>query len=151
MKVNPMLSLRKSHECDGVRTRLLGLLGVSGGVWPDWLLRHIANCPRCRRRMQAISRADLAMALLKAQPCKPDLLMRANKRALAMLKRDARNTTEAQAACHMLPKPSAFVRARKYFQPIVNAAACLVVVALVRVGITSSAAVSYTHLRAHET
>ena len=85
-----------------------------------------------------MAKTDLALCLLKAQPHRLDLLMRANKRALAMVTRTARDSTQAEAICHMLPKPTAMDWMRKYAQAAANAAACLLVLVLVRVGFTSS-------------
>jgi hypothetical protein len=75
---------------------------------------------------------------VKAQPHKLDLVTRANNRAIAMLKRSVRQTVRAEAICHMLPQPTLTERLRKYTQPVLSAAGCLLTLVLLRTGLLSS-------------
>jgi len=103
-----------------------------------WVQRHLANCPRCQRRAQALGKVHLALSLIKTQPHKFDLVTRANNRAIAVLKRSLRQMPQAEAVCHMLPKPTFIERLRKHTQPVSAAAACLLAVVLLRTGLISS-------------
>lgn len=125
-------------RCRPVRDQLASAVGDAGGQMAGWLGRHVAGCPKCQRRMQGLAKVDLAFSLLKAQPHPLDLVMRANNKAVAMLKRPVRQTTQAQAIRYMLPKPTLSQKLRKYCQPVASAAACLLAVVLLRAGLNSS-------------
>ena len=103
-----------------------------------WAQSHIAHCPRCRRQLLGHSRLRLALLLLKTQPHRPDLLMQANRRAIGVLKRSLRELPKAEKLRHISPKPALFVRLSKYTQSVGHAAACLLVLLLLRMGIFSS-------------
>ena len=105
-----------------------------------WTQRHIASCPRCRRLAIGNSRIRLALLLIKTQPHKPDLLMQANRRAIGVLKRSLRELPQAERLRHISPKPALLVRLSKYTQAVGHAAACLLVLLLLRMGIFSSLA-----------
>ena len=112
---------------------------LSGGLsMPAALQRHIANCPRCRRLMLGHNRLAVAMMLMKTQPHRDDLLMRANRRAIAVLDHTLRELPQARKLRHMTVRVGLIYRMSKYTQAAGYAAACLAVLLLMRVGIFSS-------------
>src|SRR4030042_5066513 len=71
----------------------------------DWVQNHIANCPKCQRRFASVSRVNLALSLVKSQPHKLDLLMRANTQAIGVLKHSLREAPKTQRLKTMQPEP----------------------------------------------
>jgi len=102
------------------------------------LLGHIADCPCCQKRLALINRVELAICLLKMQPQQGDLLAKANTSALEVLKHSLRYS----------PKSDTLRRARygqgwthcykPVLEHVLNAAACLFVLVMIRCGIFSS-------------
>jgi len=128
----------RKNRCENVRQRLAGAVGGALAAYSGWLEGHVAGCPRCQRRIRGFSRLSLALALVKTQSHQPDLLTRANAAAVRMLKRPVRQTTQAEALRHMLPRPTFLARIGKYTQPAGNAAACVLVLALLKIGVFSA-------------
>ena len=64
--------------------------------------------------------------------------MRANTQAIGVLKHSLRNAPKAQKLKTVLPEPTLFERFGKYRNSIVNTAACIMVLFLMKVGIFSS-------------
>ncbi len=133
-----MLHSNKDNMCGRIRRWLSEAVGSPPSLLARWLEKHLAECPKCRRRAIGYGRLSVAMSLIKAHAHRADLLMRANRRAVAMLRRPLRETTKAQALRHVLTKPSLRERLGKYTQSAVSAAACLLVLLLMRTGIFSS-------------
>jgi len=103
-----------------------------------WVQRHIAACPRCRRRFAGLAKVDLALSLVKSQPHTVDLLARANSAAVRVLRHDLR---ESEQACDLRvrrPVPTLWERAGRYSHSVTNLAACIVLVALMKVGVMTS-------------
>ena len=103
-----------------------------------WIQRHIANCPRCRSRLGGFGRLSLALSLIKSQPHKLNLLSRANQKAIGTLRRDLRNVAQAQKLKNAQPDMSFFRRLVKYSHSVGNAAACLAIFFLIRLGVFAS-------------
>ena len=103
-----------------------------------WAQGHIAQCPRCRRLVLGHSRLRLALLLLKTQPHRSELFMLANRQAIGVLNRSLRELPKAEKLRHILPQPSLANRFSKYTQALGHAAACLLVLLLLRTGVFSS-------------
>jgi hypothetical protein len=108
------------------------------GIDADWVTKHIANCPRCQRRLALTGKVNLALSVLKSQPHKLDLLMHANTQAIGVLKHSLRQAPKARKLRAMLPKPKLLERWGKYRCSATNMAACLAVVFLMKIGVFSS-------------
>jgi len=104
----------------------------------DLLHNHIANCPRCQRRLSGYSQVSLGLTLIKSQPHQPDLLSRANCLAVKYLKRSLRDTPKANILKQAKPRPTWLERCSRYTHSIGNAAACFAILLLLRAGIFSS-------------
>jgi len=141
-----MKSKNTNNKCRQIRAWLhkaiSSRLGLSQGgrltVDADWVQNHIANCPRCRRRIVSAGRVNLALSVMKSQPHKLDLLMRANTQAIGVLKHSLRRAPKACKLKAMLPKPKLLERCGKYAHPAANAAACIAILLLMKIGVFSS-------------
>ena len=133
-----MKSMKTNNKCRQIRAWLYKAISSRINLDTDWIQNHIANCPRCQRRFAAIGKVNLALSVMKSQPHKLDLLMRANSQAIGVLKHSLREAPEAQKLKAVLPEPKLLERWRKYAHPAANVAACIAILLLVKIGIFSS-------------
>ncbi|HEX42303.1 MAG TPA: hypothetical protein ENN81_09620 [Phycisphaerales bacterium] len=127
-----------SNDCKAARGRVRKLLDRWLGADALWVQRHIAVCPRCRWRFAALAKVDVALSLLKSEPHAVDLLARANSAAVGVLRHDLR---ECEQACQLKvrrPVPTLWERAGNYSHSVANLAACIVLLALMKVGVITS-------------
>jgi len=103
-----------------------------------WIQNHIANCPRCNRRLVDVGKVNLALSAIKSQPHKLDLLKRANTQAIGVLKHSLREAPKAEKLRAMLPEPKLFEKCGKYAHSTANVAACITILLLMKIGIFSS-------------
>lgn len=129
-------SPRKS--CRRTRRWLRASLGRGLGPQADWIQRHLADCPRCRRRISALGKVEMALRVVKAQPHRLDLLKRANAEAVRMLKHDLRDAPQARALEASEPEPSLLERSGRYRHWATNVAACLAIALLIKSGLFAS-------------
>jgi anti-sigma factor RsiW len=124
--------------CRSMRQRLLTSLGKGLGPQAGWVQRHVANCPRCQRRLAAWGKVELALSIVKSQPHRLDLLSRANSCAVKMLKHSLRDAPKARVLEKTRPEPSLLQRSGRYRYRITNIAACAAILVLTRSGLFSS-------------
>lgn len=129
----------ENTRCRRGRGSLISLADGPQGAMPNWLQRHLAACPRCRKRAVAMGRVTMSMMLVKTHVQPTDLLMRANQRATAVLSRKIRDLPKARKLNRAKPAPSLAMRLTKYTQSIAHAAACLAAMLLLRIGLFQSA------------
>ncbi len=108
------------------------------GPEAPWVRRHAAHCPKCRQRLAALGRVDIALSIIKSQPHQLDLLMRANNAAIHMLSRQLREAPEAGSLKEAKPEPSLMEQWAGRQNAITNVAACLAVLMLTKAGIFTS-------------
>jgi anti-sigma factor RsiW len=108
------------------------------GPEAPWVQRHVAHCPRCQKRLAGLGKVDLALSIIKSQPHRLDLLMRANSAAMRMLNHDAREATAAKELEQARPEPCFVERCGRYRNPVTNVAACIAILFLTKAGIFSS-------------
>ena len=140
-----MKTIKANNKCRQIRAWLYkaisSRIGFSVGCLTadvDWIQNHIANCPRCQRRFSSIGKVNLALSIVKSQPHNLDLLMRANAQAIGVLKHSLRRAPKAQKLKAMLPEPKLLEKWGKYAHSAVNAAACIAILLLMKIGIFSS-------------
>jgi hypothetical protein len=126
------------NRCKQIRSRLGQSLGRRLDLNTGWLQSHIAGCPRCQRRIINIGNVDIALSLLKSQPHSVDLLMNANSEAIKVLKHSLRNAPKANKLRELRPEPNWFQRHAKPAYTILNAAACIMIILLVKTGAYAS-------------
>jgi len=144
---NPDLSGQngKVNKCRKIRARLRDAIRSHFDPEANWVQNHIANCPRCQRRFASIGKVNLAVSLLKSQPHKLDLLMRANTQAIGVLKHSLREAPKAQEIKMMQPEPKLLERCSMYKRSAVNVAACFTILFLMKTGVFSSMDKFQTH------
>lgn len=127
-----------THPCKNVRQRLREALAQRLMLDAPWLQNHLRQCPRCQRRLRGFSRVFLALSLLKAEIHPLDLLMRANAQALGVLQQNVRHLPQAERLRRKLPQVKFMDRIGVYLGSVGNAAACIGILLLLRLGIFSS-------------
>jgi len=138
---SPHAFLRKQEgvaRCRRIRASLCETIGSRFGVNADWMQNHIANCPRCQRRLSLAGKVNLALSVVKSQPHTLELLMRANTQAIGVLKHSLREAPKAWKLRTMLPEPKLLERWSKYGHCTANLAACIAVLLLMKIGVFSS-------------
>lgn len=127
-----------SHgQCGRLQQRLTEYL-VDRLDLPGRMRRHIEQCPRCRRRAITHARVGLALRLIRTQPHSMNLLLEANRRAIAMLQRGVRELPQAQSLRTKLPRAPWRIRLAAVAQAAASAATCLTVLLAARAGVLSS-------------
>jgi hypothetical protein len=102
------------------------------------LTEHVSNCPCCQKRLALAGRVEIAFSLLKSQPLTMDLLSRANSSALGMLKHSLRYSPESEKLRVLRSEQTWFGKIRPFFEHVLNVAACLFVLLMIRSGVFSS-------------
>ncbi len=133
-----MLFFNKNNKCGQIRLSLAAAVNSHLGISVDWIQNHVAQCPRCQRRLIGFNRVEIGFNFLKSQPHRLDLLRRANNQAINILKHGLRETPRAKALKQTQPEPKWYQRCARYTHSVGNAAACLAVLLIMRMGIFSS-------------
>ena len=133
-----MKNIKADNKCRRIRAWLYKAISSRIGPEADWVQNHIANCPRCQRRLASAGRVNLALSVIKSQPHNLDLLMRANAQAIGVLKHTLRNKPRAQELKAKLPEPKSIERCGKYGHSVANVAACAAILLLMKTGVFSS-------------
>lgn len=129
---------KPNKTCKSIRDWLHKAVSSHIGFDTNWVQNHIAHCPKCQRRLVSLGKVSLALSIIKSQPHNLDLLMRANAQAIKVLKHGLRDTAKAQKLKAILPEPGLLERCDKYKHSAANAAACLAILFLLKIGIFSS-------------
>lgn len=137
-KIDSCESHSTTSRCKRIRQRLADSARYRFGPEASWVRRHVAGCPRCQRRLAAITRVDLALSAVKAQPHRLDLLMRANSAAIRMLNHRLREAARERRLEEATPEPSLIEKCAAYRTAIMNVAACVAILFLTKAGIFSS-------------
>ena len=133
-----MKSINTNNRCRRIRAWLYEAISSRFDVDAHWVQNHIENCPRCRRRLALAGKVNLALSVVKSQPHKLDLLMRANTQTIGVLKHSLRGAPKARKLRTMLPEPKLMERWGKYRCTAANLAACIAVLFLMKIGVFST-------------
>jgi hypothetical protein len=133
-----MKPLNNQNQCDELKSRQRGLFGSLKMRLLGKLDNHIAHCEKCQQRLAATNRVEAALMLMKTQPQKTDLLSRANTRVLNNLNHALREDAKSDGLKTARPETNRIERMRPVFERILNTAACLFVICLIKTGMTSS-------------
>jgi hypothetical protein len=126
------------NTCRRMRARLYTAMNKHFGPETHWARSHIQNCPRCQRRLVSSGKVYLALSFVKAQPHGVNLLMRANKQAVSVLKHSLRQEPKAQELKTKLPEPKPLDKYVRYGFSIGSLAACIAILILMKIGVFSS-------------
>ncbi len=114
-------------------------------IWGSWWRRvmeqlsdHVANCPRCQRRLAMKNRVELALMLIKSQPLNMGLLARANNKALNILKHSLRNAPKSVALRAARTDLTRLKKIHISMERVLNVAACVFVVIMIKAGQSNS-------------
>lgn len=127
----------RANKCRQIRAWLTKAIASHVGPHADWVQNHAANCSRCQQRFASVAKVGLALSLLKSQPHKLDLLMRANAQAIGVLKHSLRQAPKAQKLKTTLPEPRLSERCAVHKRSIANVAACVAILLLMKTGVFS--------------
>jgi len=136
-----MAKKEADNTCRRIGAWLYSIMNRHFGPDANWLRGHIADCPRCQRRLVASGKVHLALSFMKTQPHELGLLMRANKQAVSVLKHSLRQEPKAQElkAGFSSTKPlQKYRKFGKYGFSIGSLAACIAVLFLMKIGLFSS-------------
>ena len=132
-----MISLTIKNRCRKLRTHLIDV--VAGKLdHACWLHDHILTCPKCQARITRVGQVDLALTALRSQPHSLDLVMKANTRAISVLKHSLREAPKAERLQQLEPAGGPHEKYGKHIVPLSKTAACLAVVLFLKLGIFSS-------------
>lgn len=126
-RANPCKEVRKPRWSDRLREMTFRRLSD-----------HIAACPRCQKRLAMANRVELAIGLLKSQCHEMDLLARANAKAINVLNHSLRTAPQTAQLRRSQPDCSWLEKRSFVIEKILNVAACLFVIVMIRMGVTSS-------------
>jgi hypothetical protein len=93
---------------------------------------------RYLHRLVSSSKVNIALSLMKTQPHRLNLLMRANARAIGVLKRYLRKTPKARQLITILPEPKILERYGRYGYSVANLAVCVVTLLFMKISVLSS-------------
>jgi hypothetical protein len=133
-----MTTINKNKKCKRIRAWLHKAVINRLGPKADWVQTHVAGCSKCQRRLASFGKVNLALSIIKSQPHSLDLLMRANAQAVGVLKHSLRQAPKAEKLKAARPEPKLLERSRKYAHPVANAAACVAILLLMKMGVFSS-------------
>jgi hypothetical protein len=125
----------RGKKCRRIRSWLYETLMSRFSLNADWVQNHIASCPKCQRRFASVSRVNLALSLVKSQPHKLDLLMRANTQAIGVLKHSLREAPKTAKLKTMQPEPRLLEICSVHKGSAANVAACIAILFLMKTGI----------------
>jgi hypothetical protein len=133
-----MSTLNIKNKCKRLRFRLGKKLIETLNPNGPWLQTHIANCPKCQKRLYRLGKVKLAFTLVKSQPHSLDLLMRANTQTINTLKHSLRTAPKAEILKTARPEPHWLFSRSKHLQSLLGTAACLAFILLLKVGLFNS-------------
>lgn len=102
------------------------------------LMKHVTACPKCQKRLALTNRVEIALCLIKSQPQNMDLLAKANTSALRILKHSLRYSRKSESLRRERTRLRGLNRISPVFEQILNIAACVFVLLMIRCGIFNS-------------
>ena len=133
-----MNNINKNNKCKSI----MGWLGeaISRKFDPNarWFQNHIIHCPRCQRRFITYGKINLALSAIKSQPHRFDLLMCANSQTVGVLKHSLRSNRKAKQLKEIRPETNCLIRLNRYSSSILNVAACVMILLLMKISVFSS-------------
>ena len=124
--------------CRRTRQWFVGALRRGLGPEAGWVQRHIAHCPRCRKRAAAWRRVELALRIVKARPHRLGLLQKANAEAVRLLSHDLREEAQAREMIGSRLESPFLTRAVRGRHQMTNVAACIAILFLSKSGLFRS-------------
>ena len=120
----------RNERCGAIRSVKMRLL--------ERLSDHVAECPRCQRRLAVVNRVELGLTLMNTQPLEIGLLSRANNQALGVLKHSLRYAPKSAFLRNAKSDTHRLEKIRPGLERVLNAAACVFVVLMIKTGVSNS-------------
>ena len=120
----------RNERCGAIRSLKMRLL--------ECLSDHVAECPRCQRRLAVVNRVELGLTLMNTQPLEIGLLSRANNQALGVLKHSLRYAPKSAFLRNAKSDTHRLEKIRPGLERALNAAACVFVVLMIKTGVSNS-------------
>lgn len=133
-----MKSDRNTNQCRTIRKSRSGLWSLLKSRMLERLNDHVAECPRCQRRLARVNRVEVALMLIKAEPYQMGLLARANNKAINVLTHSLRFAPKSDLLREAKSDTHRIEKARPIIEKMLNVAACLFVVVMIKTGISHS-------------
>lgn len=133
-----MNTINNANRCRSMEKNPAGLWNGLRLRLTERLSDHVAHCPRCRQRLAMVNRVELALTLVQTQPLNVGLLARANNKALDILKHSLRNAPKSAALRIAKTDLSRLEKMRPGLERVLNAAACVFVIFMIKTGISRS-------------
>lgn len=130
--------LKDKNQCCAALEKPDGLFSSLRGRILSRLKDHVAECPKCQKRLALVNRVEIALMLIKSQPYKLDLLSRANQQALNVLSRSLRHTSKSDSLKTARSDKNRIEKIRPVFERLLNTAACLFIIVMIKTGISGS-------------
>lgn len=133
-----MNTTNDTNRCRNMEKRPVGFWNGLRLRLTEQLNDHVAHCPRCQRRLAMVNRVELALTLVKTQPLNVGLLAQANNKALDALKHSLRNAPKSAALRIAKADLNRLEKMRPGLERILNVAACVFVVLIIKTGMSRS-------------
>lgn len=132
------MKIKNTICCKGIRSRFDKILSNLISMDAAWVQNHIANCPKCQRRLASLGKVYLALSLLKSRPHQIDLLKAANTQTIDTLAHSVRHTSKAEKLRLARPNIKFIEKIAPLKTAMANAAACFLILFLLKTGIFTS-------------
>ena len=133
-----MKRFNDKNQCRSMRNERCGVIRSVKMRLLERLSDHIAECPRCQRRLAMVNRVELGLMLMKTQPLEIGLLSRANNQALDVLKHSLRYAPKSAVLRNAKSDTNRLEKMRPGLERVMNAAACVFVVLMIKTGVSNS-------------
>ncbi|MHC4385692.1 MAG: hypothetical protein ACYTEU_05095 [Planctomycetota bacterium] len=128
----------KKDQCRRMRGGPVSLFGAIRMRVMKRLSNHIAECPRCQRRLTALNRVEIGFMLVRTQALDIGLLAKANTQAVNVLKNSLRNSPKSAVLRSAKADLSRLEKMRPGFERVLGAAACVFIVLMIKTGVSHS-------------
>ena len=126
------------NQCRSVRNERCGMMHSVKMRWLRRLDDHVADCPKCRKRLLRVNRVEVALMLMKSQPYEMGLLARANNKALDVLTHSLRFAPKSTLLRQAKSDTNRIEKARPFIERVLNVAACLFIIIMIKTGVSNS-------------
>jgi hypothetical protein len=133
-----MKTFNDKNQCRLLRNKRQGLTLAFKTRVLQRLNEHVAECPKCQKRLSMVNRVEVALMLMKSEPYKMGLLARANNKALDTLKHSLRFAPESTLLRQAKSDTNRIEKTRPFIEKALNIAACLFVFVMIKSGVSHS-------------
>ena len=134
-----MMKMRNDkNQCRSVRNERCGVIRSIKMRLLQRLDDHVAECPKCQRRLAVLNRVEVALMLTKSQPYEMGLLARANNKALDVLTHSLRFGSKSTLLRQAKSDTNRIEKVCPFIERVLNVAACLFIIVMIKSGVSHS-------------